>query len=81
MTLEQLLECSADELEKMSYEELAKHFEPYLKITRPELAKKPEKSIKRSGSTSMKTVVNSEKAKKFTQANEIMKALGLNVRV
>jgi len=38
MTLSQLLECDADTLEKMTDDELRKHFEPYFCITRPELA-------------------------------------------
>jgi len=40
MTIEKLLQCSADELEKMSDEELYKYFEPFLKFTRPELVEK-----------------------------------------
>lgn len=40
MTFSQLLGKSIDDLEKMSYEELYKYFEPYLKVTRPELAPK-----------------------------------------
>lgn len=47
MTLEKLLNCSAAELEKMSDAELAKHCEPFLKITRPELAPKPDKQTAR----------------------------------
>jgi hypothetical protein len=36
MTLEQLLEMDASTLEKMSDEDLRKHFEPMLNVTRPE---------------------------------------------
>lgn len=36
MTIEQIVNCSADELEKMSDEELLKHFDQYLNVTRPE---------------------------------------------
>ena len=36
MTLEELLECDAATLEKMSDDELKKHFEQYLNVTRPE---------------------------------------------
>lgn len=36
MTIEKLLECSASDLAAMSDEELVKHFEPYLNITRPD---------------------------------------------
>jgi hypothetical protein len=37
--IEELLEMSADELEKMSDEELKKYFEPYFDVVRPERAK------------------------------------------
>jgi hypothetical protein len=37
MTLEQLLECDAATLEKMTDEQLLEHFKPYLTVTRPEL--------------------------------------------
>lgn len=42
MTIEQLLNKSADELEKMTEAELQGYFEPYLKFTRPDLAEKPK---------------------------------------
>lgn len=38
MTIEQLLECDAETLEKMSDEELLKYFQKYLNVTRPEQA-------------------------------------------
>lgn len=38
MTLDELLDCNAAKLEAMSDEELLKHFEPMLNITRPERA-------------------------------------------
>lgn len=39
MTLEQLLDCDADTLVKMTDTELLEHFKPYLNVTRPELAR------------------------------------------
>jgi len=39
VTLTQLLDCSADQLEKLSDAELLKHFEPFLNVTRPERAR------------------------------------------
>lgn len=48
MTIEQLCECSADELEKMTDAELLEHFKPYLSVTRPELAVKPVRAIEQS---------------------------------
>lgn len=36
MTLEQILDCDADKLEKMSDTELLEHFRPFLCVTRPE---------------------------------------------
>lgn len=38
MTIEELLECSAEQLEKMTDVELLKYFEPYLTVTRPDKA-------------------------------------------
>lgn len=46
MTIEELLECSAEQLEKMTDAELEEHFKPFLQITRPELAPKPVKSLR-----------------------------------
>lgn len=42
MTLEQICGNTAEQLEKLSSEELLKHFEVYLKVTRPEFATKPK---------------------------------------
>ncbi len=50
MQLEQLLDCSADKLEAMSDAELLAHFEPFLKVTRPELAEKPRAKQEREQS-------------------------------
>jgi hypothetical protein len=36
LTIEQIIQCSADELEKMTDAELDKHFQQYYPITRPE---------------------------------------------
>jgi len=44
MTIEELVGKSDKELCALTVEELNKYFEPYLKVTRPELAEKPEKS-------------------------------------
>lgn len=40
MTLEQLLESSADELEKLSTEELTAFFTPFFTVTRPDASHK-----------------------------------------
>ena len=45
MTLEELIEMDADALSKMSDDELKKHFDQYLDVTRPERQKaKPSNS-------------------------------------
>lgn len=41
MTIEKLLENTPEFLESLTHEQLFKHLEPYLVITRPELAPKP----------------------------------------
>jgi len=43
MTLEQLMDCSWEELKAMSDEQLLAHFKQYLPVTRPELAPRPVK--------------------------------------
>jgi len=42
VTLEELLDCSADKLAAMSDAELEAHFAPMLNITRPELVAKEQ---------------------------------------
>lgn len=44
MTIEQLIGCDADTLEKMSDQDLLQHFEKYLNVTRPE--RQPERTTK-----------------------------------
>ncbi len=39
MKIEDLLECSPEQLEKMSDDELKKHFDQYFNVTRPERAR------------------------------------------
>lgn len=46
MTLEDLLDMSADKLEAMSDEELIAYCSPYFNVTRPELAPKPTSGIR-----------------------------------
>lgn len=40
MTIEQLCECSADELAKLTDEELTNYLSPYFKATRPDMIDK-----------------------------------------
>lgn len=76
MTIEQLLECSADQLEKMSDADLLKHFEPYRKITRPEFAEKPVVNSKRVTNGPVK-LFDAKKAK----ANAILAQLGIDLKI
>jgi len=61
MTITELLGTSVEELEAMTDDELVKHVEPYLNITRPELAaaKLPTRT--------KQTKIN--KPKKYTRSN------------
>lgn len=45
MTLEEMANCSADVLEKLSSEELEAACSPFYNVTRPELAPKPQRSV------------------------------------
>lgn len=51
MTLEQIVECDAETLEKMDDATLLKHFQQYLCVTRPEQA------VRKSNSTKTNEVV------------------------
>lgn len=40
MTIEEICECDVSVLEKMTDEELLSHFQKYLNVTRPEIARR-----------------------------------------
>jgi len=67
MTIEQILEMSPDELEKMTDEELIKHFTPYFDVTRPELCVRPTNGVRRiePPQLSFKAKQNIEKLKEL----------------
>lgn len=70
MTIEQIVDCSADELEKMSNDELLKHFQQYLIVTRPDQAPKPS-----SHSVMKKPAFTPQQLK----AQEVAKKLGIEL--
>lgn len=75
MTLEELLGKSASEMEALTTQELNEFFAPYLQYTRPELANK---------SSSTKKPVNyaaAEKQAKKDKTNEILKQLGIDLKL
>ena len=76
MTIEELLDCDANTLEKMTDAELLKHFEPYLKVTRPELAVKPET---KSHARPINNFVSKEKQEKLEKARAVAKQFGLEL--
>ncbi len=49
MTLEDLCECDAETLKKMTDTELLEHFKQYLTVTRPELAAKQPRTTQQPG--------------------------------
>lgn len=57
MTIEELLECSPEILEKMSDAELLKHFEPFLNVTRP------ERIVKKATKTEVKEYISPARQK------------------
>ena len=81
MTLEKLLQCSADELEKMTTKELEEFFKPYLQFTRPEMVTQSQ-SNKVSGSErkSYKTEEDWTKAQKKKKAQEMARQLGIELK-
>ena len=70
MTLEELLDCSAESPEKMSDKELNDYLSPYFNVTRPELQSKRE-APKKSNSSDMELNL------KLQKAREIAKSLGI----
>jgi hypothetical protein len=65
MTIEQILQCSADQLEAMSNEELDKHFQQYYPVTRPEKV--------------MKGKAPAPPDPKMERAAELLKQIGIDV--
>lgn len=72
MNLEQLLDCSADELEKMTDAELLEHFKPYLTVTRPELITRIERKT-------VADTLHPEKANEIRQKCAKLRAMGIDV--
>lgn len=72
MTVEQILGCRVEELEAMSDKELEQHFAPYFNVTRPDLAKKLDSSIK------SRTPVQDERTRR---AQAILDSFGFDVKL
>jgi hypothetical protein len=77
MTHEEILGCSAEQLKAMTDEQLLKYYEPYLCITRPELAEKPTRGIVRQGSLPL----SAEKRAKRDKVNDILQGLGIDLKI
>lgn len=69
MTLEDLLNCSAEKLEKMTDAELLEHFSPYLDITRidRQTAKQHQKNAGTPKRAPAKATVHQENVNKVKQ--------------
>jgi hypothetical protein len=85
MTIESLLDCSADELEKLSDTELEKILAPYFQVTRPELGAHTKKTSTGNAKvvTSIKapkTAADWEKQEKMKAAYEMAKQMGINLK-
>ena len=67
MTIEQLLDCTVEQLEAMSDDELLQHFEKYLALTEPkvELAK-PKTARKKRVIKEKKTLLDKAEELKIT---------------
>ena len=71
MKIDDLVGCSAAELEAMSDSELLEHFKPYFTVTRPEMAPRPvQPSFKPTAITQPKV---------FSQNLAKMKELGIDL--
>lgn len=76
MTIEQLLGKSADELAALTDAQLNEYFAPYLVVTRPELASKPEKGNVRKANT-----YNPNFNLKKQKALEMARQLGIELEI
>lgn len=75
MTIEDILQCSADQLEAMSDAELEKHFAPFLNVTRPEMA-----AVRESAKTSaIKHKNNVRNDPNFLKGLELLKQHGIEL--
>jgi len=79
MTLEALLDCSADKLQALTEEELTSYLSHYFIVTRPELAK--ESRQQNSKQNPLKMLENAEHQKKLQSAKELAKALGVDLGI
>jgi hypothetical protein len=72
MTISELLGSSADQLDKLTPQQLNEWFEPYLKVTRPELAIKEHKA-----SSGVRHSTRSNKAQSIAEQLELTRRLKL----
>lgn len=80
MLIETLLNaCSGDDLLAMSDEELHKYLDPCLTVTRPELAEKPEKSMRARTQELFKK--KDKQISKKKQAEAILAQYGIQVKL
>ena len=79
MTLEELLNCSAAELQNMSDNELTQHLSKYFIVTRPDLAK--EARQQNSKQNPLKMLEQAEHLRKIKRAQEIAKAMGIDLGI
>ena len=75
MTLDELLGKKAAELEALTTQQLNEFFEPYLRYTRPELVTKSSSSKKPVNYAAL------EKQAKKEKTNEILKQLGIDLKL
>jgi hypothetical protein len=78
MTLTQLLELPADDLEKLSDKELDAICAPYWNVTRPDLAKV---KVVEESRPKPKKLEDSEKMAKLKQAEALARQMGLNLKL
>ena len=73
MKIEELLECSAEQLQAMTDAQLLEHFKPYLNVTRPEFAPRPKAPTNRP--------VPVAETKQFAAKVAQLNALGLDLDI
>lgn len=82
MTIEQLLDCSAEKLKSFTDEQLNEWFTPFFPTTRPELARQLKKDSPTNKPITMKNIP-SDPAKRAAklQAMEIAAQYGIKIKL
>lgn len=81
MTSEEVLDFPAKRLEEITDKEWLAFIEPYLRVTRPELAEKPVKSKSSSSNNKVSSGYDYQRNQKKSKAQCILSGLGIDLEL